>query len=160
MEVLRHHQSVWPQSGPSIVEAKNIFAMETNGRASSNRPGSGFFLSKFQHEENMKKALHDGPWFILNHFLSVQRWEPKFIAFKTQLTYSAIWIRLPELSTEFYDLDILTRVGNKIGKLLKIDPFTPTTSRGRYARICIEVPVEQPLHTHIYIGTHKQVILL
>lgn len=82
--------------------------------------GNEFFLIKYQKEENMNKALHNGPWFILNHFLSV-RWEPKFLASTTKLTYTAIWTRLPELPTEFYDLEILQKVGNKIGKLLKID---------------------------------------
>lgn len=39
---------------------------------------------------NMVKALHARPWFLFNHFLSVRKWEPKFIASNTQLTYSAI----------------------------------------------------------------------
>uniref|UniRef100_A0A1U7WXE9 Uncharacterized protein LOC104228581 n=1 Tax=Nicotiana sylvestris TaxID=4096 RepID=A0A1U7WXE9_NICSY len=80
--------------------------------------GNEFFLIKYQKEENMNKALRNRPCFILNHFLS------------------------------FYDLEILQKVGNKLGKLLKIDTCTSTTSRGRYARICIEVPLEQPLKSH------------
>lgn len=103
----------------------------------------------------MCKALHEGSWFILNHFLSVRGWEPKFISSAAQLTYVALWVRLPELPTEFYDFEILKKVGNKIGQLLKVDTCTTTTTRGRYARIYIEVP----LKTHIHIGTHKQVFL-
>lgn len=79
----------------------------------------------------MLRALHDGPWFILNHFLSVRQWEPKFMASETKLTYSAIWLHLPELPTEFYDFEILHKLGNKIGKLLKIDACTSETTRGR-----------------------------
>ncbi|XP_019242311.1 PREDICTED: uncharacterized protein LOC109222405 [Nicotiana attenuata] len=120
--------------------------------------GSEFFLIKFQKEENLQTALHGGPWFVLNHFLSVRQWEAKFIASNTQLTYSAIWVRLPELPTVFYDMEILQRVGAKLGKLLKVDICTTTTSRGRYARICIEVPLEKPLKTHLHIGNHKQTI--
>lgn len=69
--------------------------------------GSDFYLIKFLKEENLNRALHDGPWFVFNHFLPVRRWKPKFIASSAQLTYSAIWLRLPELPTEFYDMDIL-----------------------------------------------------
>ncbi|XP_019238807.1 PREDICTED: uncharacterized protein LOC109218863 [Nicotiana attenuata] len=54
---------------------------------------------------------------------------------------------------------ILQQVGNKIGKLLTVDTCTSSTTRGRYARLCVEVPLEQPLKTHIYIGNHKQIIL-
>lgn len=107
----------------------------------------------------MLNAFHDGPWFILNHFLSIRQWERKFLASTTKLTHSALWVCLPELPTEFYDLDILHKMGSKIGKLLKIDTYTSGTTRGQYARICVEVPLEKPLRTHIYIGTHKQVIL-
>lgn len=121
--------------------------------------GSDFFLLKFQKEENMINALHDGPWFILNHFLSVRRWESKFLASKAQLTYSAIWIRLLELPTEFYDIEILQKLGSKVGKLLKIDACTSDTTRERYASLCIEVLLDKPLKFYIYIGTHKQTIL-
>lgn len=48
--------------------------------------GSAFFLIKFTQKNNMLHALHDGPWFILGHFLSVRRWEPKFVASTAQLT--------------------------------------------------------------------------
>lgn len=89
----------------------------------------------------MLKELHDGPWFLFNYFISVRKWEPKFIGSTIQLTYSDIWIRLPELPTEFYDIDILQRVGAKVGKLLKVDICTSATSRERYARICIEMPL-------------------
>nr|XP_016467815.1 PREDICTED: uncharacterized protein LOC107790404 [Nicotiana tabacum] len=66
---------------------------------------------------------------------------------------------LPELPTEFYDLEILGRIGSKLGQLLKIDICTSSTTRGRYARICIEVPLEKPLKTHLYIGNHRQSLL-
>lgn len=50
-------------------------------------------------------------------------------------------------------------VGSKLGQLLKIDTCTSTTTRGRYARICIEVLLERPLKTHRNIGNHRQSLL-
>ncbi|XP_070018026.1 uncharacterized protein [Nicotiana sylvestris] len=82
--------------------------------------GWEFFIAKFSLEESMVKALHLGPWFIFRHFLSVQKWEPKFIPKEATLTSTAIWIRLPQLPTKFYDKVILDNVGRKLGKLLKI----------------------------------------
>lgn len=107
----------------------------------------------------MNKALHEGPWFVLGHFLSVRRWEPRFLVSTTKLTYTTIWSRLPELPTEFYNVHILQKVGNKLGKLLKIDTCTSSTYKGRYARICIEVPLEIPLKSHVFIGNYHQQIL-
>lgn len=56
--------------------------------------GNDFFLIKYQNEENMNKALHEGPWFVLNHLLLVRCWEPQFVASTPQLTYTVIWTRL------------------------------------------------------------------
>lgn len=63
--------------------------------------GHAFFLIKFVNKDNMFHVLHDGPWFILGYFLTVHRWEPKFVASTAQLAYSAIWACLPELPTEY-----------------------------------------------------------
>ncbi|XP_019236668.1 PREDICTED: uncharacterized protein LOC109216905 [Nicotiana attenuata] len=121
--------------------------------------GHAFFLIKFVNEDNMLHALHNGPWFVLAHFLTVRRWEPKFVASTAQLAYSAIWAHFPELPMEYYDLELLKLVGNKLGQLLKFDTCTSTTTRGCYARICIEIPLAKPLKTHVYIGTHNKIVV-
>ncbi|XP_019239317.1 PREDICTED: uncharacterized protein LOC109219337, partial [Nicotiana attenuata] len=120
--------------------------------------GCDYFITKFSNEETMKKALHMGPWFIYCHFLSVQRWEPNFLASDARISKTAVWIRLPQLPTEFYDSIILTKIGNEIRKLLKVDACTSSTLRGRYARLCIELPLDIPVPHSILIGSHKQTI--
>lgn len=107
----------------------------------------------------MLRSLHNGLWFIFGHFLSVQKWEPNFLASEARVSQTVVWIRLPQLPTEFYNGLILKKIGNKIGRLLKIDACTSSTLRGRYARLCIEMPLEVPVIPFIFIGQHKQVIL-
>lgn len=68
--------------------------------------GLDFFIVKFQEKVNMEKALHGGPWFIMGHFLSVRNWEPNFVPEKSKIQSTAIWIRLPQLPTEFYNKEI------------------------------------------------------
>ncbi|XP_019238685.1 PREDICTED: uncharacterized protein LOC109218756 [Nicotiana attenuata] len=106
----------------------------------------------------MAKILHNGPWFINGHFLSVQQWIPNFVATKACQNHTAVWIRLPQLPTKFYDGIILTKIGNYIGKLLKVDACTSATLRGRYARLCVELPLNKPVQTSILIGQHVQPI--
>ncbi|KAH0672700.1 hypothetical protein KY290_024931 [Solanum tuberosum] len=50
-------------------------------------------------------------------------------------------------------------IGKKLGKLLKTDSCTSATLRGRYARICVQVPLGQPLQNEIMIGTHTQKVV-
>ncbi|XP_019259540.1 PREDICTED: uncharacterized protein LOC109237665 [Nicotiana attenuata] len=121
--------------------------------------GWDFFIAKFGKEENLAKAIQQGPWFISGSFLSVRRWEPKFFPHEATLSLTAIWVRLPQLPTEFYAKEILEKIGRKLGKLLKIDTCTSVTLRGIYARICIRVPLESPVATSVTIGDYKQSVV-
>ncbi|KAK4719065.1 hypothetical protein R3W88_017403 [Solanum pinnatisectum] len=104
--------------------------------------GHDYYTVKFLKEENLQKALHQGPWFIN--------------AYEAKETKSAIWIRLLELPTEFYDHLVLTKISQKLGKLVKRDVCTSEALRGRYTRICVEVPIGVPMRKKIAIGQHQQ----
>lgn len=71
------------------------------------------------------------------------------------LTHTTIWVGLLQLPTEFYDKNILEKNGQKLGTLFKIDTYTSATLRGRYAWICIQVPLEIPVKNEVVIGCHK-----
>ncbi|XP_009802415.1 uncharacterized protein [Nicotiana sylvestris] len=107
----------------------------------------------------MAKALQQAPWFINGHYLSVRRWEPNFVASKAKEVYSDVWVHLLQLSTEFYDGIVLRRIGNSIRKLLRIDACASSTIRGRYTRLCVQVPLDQPVQTVVQIGAHIQQLL-
>lgn len=106
----------------------------------------------------MSTAIQKRPRFTNGAFLSVRKWHPNFVASTTTETYSAIRSRLPELLTE-YDHLILSKIDTKLGKLVKTDLCTSATLRGRYVRICIEVPLDTPVKNHIYIGSLNQQLI-
>lgn len=118
--------------------------------------GNDFYVAKFNNPDNMHKDLHEGPWFAIGKFLSVRRWEPNFVPEEDTQTHSVIWIRLPQLPTKFYDRNIFERIGNHLGTLLWIDTCTSAALRGRYARICNQVPLHEPIKKDVIVGTHKQ----
>lgn len=95
----------------------------------------------------------------MGHFLSVRNWEPIFVPTNTKIQATSIWIWLPQLSTEFYNKEILVNVGKRIGKFLKIDMPMSATLKGRYTRMCIEVPIEVPLQIPKIIGHYKRPIV-
>ncbi|PHU00825.1 hypothetical protein BC332_30612 [Capsicum chinense] len=107
----------------------------------------------------MYKALHEGPWFVTGKFLSVRHWEPNFIPKEATQTHVAIWTRLPQLPIEFYDNCILERIGKHLGTLLKIDTCTSAVLRGVYARIFIQVPLDEPIKKLVIIEAHKQKVV-
>lgn len=64
----------------------------------------------------------------------------------------AIWARLPELPTEYYQEEMLKDIGAAISPVLRIDTHTASGSRRRYARVCVQVDLCKPLLRYIQIG--------
>ena len=99
--------------------------------------------------EDYNNVLNGGPWFIGEHFLSIRRWEPNFKPTKVSCSLVAVWIRLPKLPFEYYELAILKEIGNAIGPVLRIDSNTASEVRGWYARICVQIDLCKPLINQI-----------
>lgn len=46
---------------------------------------------------------------------------------------------------EYYDKVLLRRIGNRLGRTIRVDEATEEASRAKYARICVEVDLSKPL---------------
>ena len=120
--------------------------------------GHGFFLMRFSLREDYEATLKRGPWSIGEHFLSIRPWELDFDPASANVSIVAVWIRLNELLIEYYNAKALLHIGKVIGNVLRVDIHTASESRGRFARLCVEVDVEKPLVTAILIGKHEQLV--
>ena len=69
-----------------------------------------------------------------------------------------MWIRLNELLIEYYNVVALHLIGGAIGNVLRVDTFTASETRGRFARLCVQVYVGKPLATTVMIGKLEQPI--
>ncbi|KAA8549778.1 hypothetical protein F0562_001205 [Nyssa sinensis] len=111
--------------------------------------GYGYFLFKFDSQANCARVVTGGPWVIMDHYLTVRRWEPKFQPALAQVLKTAMWIRLRGVPVEYYDKRVLTEVGRKLGKPLKNDSNTVAAARGKYACLCLEIDLMKPLKTSL-----------
>ena len=119
----------------------------------------GFYLVRFGLVEDLDKAMKEGPWFIGDQFLSIRPWTPNFIPVNATCKSVAVWARLPQLPIEYYEPSVLKEIGKAIGPVLRIDAQTATESRGRYARICVQVNLDNPLFRTILIGSLAQAVV-
>ena len=71
----------------------------------------------------------------------------------------AVWAQLPGLPIELYEMEVLKEIGKAIGPILRVDANTVAGTRGRYARLCLQVDLEMPLPRFILIGRFRQAIL-
>src|ERR1044072_7451068 len=103
----------------------------------------GYFLVHFSDVEDYRHVLFEGPWMIVAHYLIVQRWRPFFLSSEKDVQKIAAWVRIPYLPIELYNQEFLSRVGSKIGKMLKVDQLTSIHSRGKFARICVQIDLKK-----------------
>nr|POE60561.1 uncharacterized protein CFP56_66079 [Quercus suber] len=120
--------------------------------------GHEFFLTRFSLKDDYESILKKGPWFIGGNFLSIRPWEPDFHPASANVASVAVWIRLNELPIEYYNPEALLQIGKSIGNVLRIDSNTATESRGRFARICVQIDVDKPLVTAVLIGKFEHTV--
>ncbi|CAN1805117.1 hypothetical protein LINPERHAP1_LOCUS24142 [Linum perenne] len=103
------------------------------------------FLVKFGNDQDYFRALTGGPWMILEHYLIVQQWDPTFRVSDKLPAKMVVWVRFPHLPILFYHPQILTALGNLIGKTIRIDSPTQNADRGKFARMAVEIDIDEPL---------------
>lgn len=118
--------------------------------------GKDFFLVRFSLKVDYERVLREGPWFVGGHYLSIRKWEPNFKPSTATVSSVAVWVRLPQLPIEYYEPSVLRDIGLAIGPVLRIDTHTASESRGRFARICVQVNFDHPLIKLIRIGGIEQ----
>lgn len=101
-------------------------------------------MVRFFSKEDYYRVLENGPWILLGHYLFVSKWRPNFRPFLEEISSTLVWILLAELSVEFFNDELLMRVGNKVEKVVRVDDTTILATRGRYTRVCVEVNLKEP----------------
>ncbi|XP_028769454.1 uncharacterized protein LOC114726901 [Neltuma alba] len=120
---------------------------------------NGFFVVSFDDEDDMNMIYQEGPWMFADHYLAVQRWRPNFDPWEAKVQKKiAVWIRIPLLPLEFFNVESLRLIGKLIGRTLKVDMITHTSERGRFARICIEIDLKKKLKSAINVFGRRRVI--
>ncbi|CAL1413594.1 unnamed protein product [Linum trigynum] len=107
--------------------------------------GNGYFQATFDSQLDHDRALYGGPWTIEDHYIAAEPWRLDFDPDFDTINRAAVWVRLPRLPLAYFDEEILYDIGDKIGRVEKIDYNTANGSRGNYARICVEIDLRKRL---------------
>lgn len=99
-----------------------------------------------------------GPGIVLDHYLTVRKWQPDFKPAAAEEVKTALWVRFPQLPIEYYSEKVIFHIAKALGKPLKIDLNTATSTRGKYARVCIEMDLKKPLLSCFAIGKYNYLI--
>lgn len=131
--------------GFNIMKTKLTSIWKLMGGFENMDIGNGYFIAKFEHEEDRNKVINGGPWIIFDHYLSVRTWATDFNAGMTTIDRTIVWARIPSLNLIWYDESFLWSLTSAIGKPVKVDLHILRVARGKFARICVEVDLNQPV---------------
>lgn len=81
----------------------------------------GFYNIQCPNQTMRSEILTGGPWTQFGSHIWVQRWKVGFRPSSAKITEYRRWVAMPELPIELFNKSILERVGNTLGKTLKID---------------------------------------
>ncbi|KDO44000.1 hypothetical protein CISIN_1g046515mg, partial [Citrus sinensis] len=107
--------------------------------------GNDYFLIRFNNKKDVEYALTEGPWTLMGHYLSVQKWSPDFDVVNNKIDRIVAWIRLSEMNIQFYHKSIIRRLGHIISPVIKIHYNTIMAQRGKFARLAVELDLPKPL---------------
>ena len=80
--------------------------------------------------DDYQHVLTQGPWLIDDNYLTIRKWVPNFIPDEAPIKFLTAWVRIPNISVEYFDHDFLDIIGQKIRKVVGIDQTTANVERG------------------------------
>lgn len=104
-----------------------------------------YFLVRFERESDLQGALTRGPWMMFGHYMLIKQWDPTFNSNTSVISTTGVWIRISGLPLMMYEKNLLFGISATIGNPLQIDEATMRVTRGRFARVCVEVDLRKPL---------------
>ncbi|KAL2923359.1 hypothetical protein RDABS01_014850 [Bienertia sinuspersici] len=102
-------------------------------------------LIKKWNLKDYNHVLTEGPWLINDHYLTIRTWVPDFVLDNKPIKFLTAWVRIPNLAVEYFDTIFLHRIGEKIGRVIKVDKITQAATRGQFTRLCVELDWSKPL---------------
>lgn len=102
-----------------------------------------------------QKILTGGPYKMFDHYLRIQPWEPNFQPARAKIPKTAVWIHLESAPMEQFTGPMLRYLASTLGKPIKIDYTTMLATRGRFARVCVELDLSQTLPVCIKLNLQR-----
>lgn len=107
--------------------------------------GCKYFIARFTNLDDLNYVLTQGPWLIDDTYLTIRRWSPNFIPEEASINVLTTWVRIPNLSVEYFDKEFLKKIGSKIGKVIRVDKSTAYAERG------VEIDLAKPLLSKFWL---------
>lgn len=106
----------------------------------------GFYFFQFGVSGAYRQIVEAGPWHFGGRLMVLQQWSPDLEFEKEGLNRLPIWVQLHDVPLQLWTAPGLSYIASSVGRPLYADGMTETGKRISYAKICVEVTVDSPLH--------------
>ncbi|XP_074304181.1 uncharacterized protein LOC141638900 [Silene latifolia] len=111
---------------------------------------NGIFLIRFKTKEKQQAVLNTGHLLFDNKPVIVNEWKPETVLVKHDVKRVPIWMKFYGLDIKFWGLESLKKLSGVVGTYVKCDEATTHRNFLGYARVLIEVDVDQYFPNEIY----------
>ncbi|XP_074313912.1 uncharacterized protein LOC141649113 [Silene latifolia] len=119
---------------------------------------NGIFLVRFKTKEQQQFVLNNGHLMFDNKPVIVNEWTPETELIKHDVQKIPIWMKLFGLDVKYWGQESLKKLSGVVGKFIKCDDATFHKNFLGFARIMIEVAIDQQFPTKIqFVDEHGKV---
>ncbi|CAL1354905.1 unnamed protein product [Linum trigynum] len=100
---------------------------------------------RFSSGIDYERAVTGVPWMVGDNYLTVHPWTKDFNPYEHEISSTLVWARLLEIPIHYFHPVAVKKIGQRIGKPIRVDQATSTGARIDYARVCVKVDLTKPL---------------
>ncbi|XP_074293387.1 uncharacterized protein LOC141620408 [Silene latifolia] len=107
------------------------------------------FMVRFGKAEHLQLVLKNGMFLFNRKPLILRAWDPNDKISKIKVKAVLIWVKLVGLDLKFWGAKCLEKLASLIGKFVRIDDLTVECTLLGFARVLVEVEIDQKFPTRI-----------
>ena len=109
--------------------------------------------------EAQQAIVNTGFFYFARKPLLVKPWNPELDLHTEQLTSLPIWVQFQGLDLKYWGMDSLGKIGSILGIPIKTDRYTMDKRFLRYARLLIDMPLNDPFPEFVEFVNDQDVLV-
>lgn len=89
------------------------------------------------------KLVEEGTWMFGDQLMFVQKWTKNLSIVTGKIKKVGVWVKIYDIPLEFWSEKGFSYIASGLGHLLYLDSVTTDGTRLEFARICIEMEVDE-----------------
>lgn len=117
--------------------------------------GINMYLFTFSTTKEAQDVLNRSPWFVMNHLLNLQKWNPAASIYEINFGVAPFWVQMHGLPLEFMKFKNAVTLANRIGNIIEVeDPFMNGNLLRTFFRVRVSINIKKAIPTGCWVP-HK-----